>query len=152
MDGVAFADIVAVAVPPAARSPSAGANCSQGPASGPQPSFSSKAASRLRHPLVGPSSSRTPPSLNADGTQDDVALAVEGDKIAAIGPTAEILKKYPNADVYDGRGKALLPGLVNCHMHMSAVLSRGFNEDFGFPNSVRLAVSPGSLLQAKRPS
>ena len=90
--------------------------------------------------------------VNADATLDDVALAVEGDKIAAIGPTDEILERYPNADVYDGRGKAILPGLINCHQHMSAVLSRGFNEDFGFPNSVRLAVSPGSLLQAEESS
>ena len=87
--------------------------------------------------------------INPDSSQDDVALVVEGDKIAAIGPSAEILAKYPNADVYDGRGKALLPGLVNCHMHMSAVLSRGFNEDFGFPNSVQLKVNPGSLLQGE---
>ena len=86
---------------------------------------------------------------NADAVQDDVALAVEGDKIVAIGPTDEILKKYPQADVYDGRGKALFPGLINCHAHMAAVLSRGFNEDFGFPNSVRLAVSPNSLLQGE---
>jgi 5-methylthioadenosine/S-adenosylhomocysteine deaminase len=49
--------------------------------------------------------------------------------------------------VYDGRGKALFPGLVNCHAHMGAVLARGFNEDFGFPNSARLAVQPNSLLQ-----
>jgi len=76
-----------------------------------------------------------------------VALAVDGDRIAAIGPTDDVLQRYRGADVYDGRGKAILPGPVNCHMHMSAVLSRGFNEDFGFPNSVRLAVSPNSLLE-----
>src|SRR5206468_3866244 len=76
-----------------------------------------------------------------------VALAVEGGKIAAIGPTDTILGTYANADVYDGRGKALLPGLVNCHAHMAAVLARGFNEDFGFPNSARLAVQPASLLE-----
>ena len=85
--------------------------------------------------------------VNPDSTREDVALAVQGNTIAAIGPTDEVLKQYPNADVYDGRNKAILPGLVNCHMHMSAVLSRGFNEDFGFPNSVQLKVSPGSLLQ-----
>ncbi len=90
--------------------------------------------------------------VNADATQDDVALAVDGDKIAAIGQTDDILKKYPNADVYDGRGKAVLPGLINCHMHMAAVLARGFNEDFGFPNSVRLAVQPGSLLSDEEES
>src|SRR5262249_34329308 len=64
-----------------------------------------------------------------------------------IGATDQILKTYPNAEVYDGRGKALLPGLVNCHAHLAATLARGFNEDFGFPNSARLAVQPTSLLK-----
>ncbi len=85
--------------------------------------------------------------VNPDATRDDVALVVSGDRIAAIGPTDDMLQRYRGADVYDGRGKAILPGLVNCHMHMAAVLARGFNEDFGFPNSVRLAVSPTSLLE-----
>src|SRR5215208_7801144 len=87
--------------------------------------------------------------ITADAVQDDVALAVDGDKIVAIGPTDAILQTYRNADVYNGRGKALLPGLINCHAHMAAVLARGFNEDFGFPNSARLAVQPGSLLQGE---
>jgi len=87
--------------------------------------------------------------VNVDAVQDDVALAVEGDKIVAIGATDTVLRTYPNADVYDGRGKALLPGLINCHAHMAAVLARGFNEDFGFPNSARLAVQPTSLLQGE---
>jgi len=78
-----------------------------------------------------------------------VSLAVVGDKIAAIGPTDAVLKTYPDADVYDGRGKALLPGLINCHAHLAATLARGFNEDFGFPNSARLAIQPASLLQGE---
>ncbi len=53
---------------------------------------------------------------------------------------------YPRAAVYDGRGKALLPGLINCHAHLGATIARGFNEDFGFPNSYRLALEPESLL------
>lgn len=85
--------------------------------------------------------------VNVAAVQNDVALAVEADTIVAIGPTDTILGTYPNADVYDGRGKALLPGLVNCHAHMAAVLERGFNEDFGFPNSARLAVQPNTLPQ-----
>ena len=87
--------------------------------------------------------------VGVDAVQDDVALAVDGDKIVAIGPTEQVLETYPNADVYDGRGKALLPGLINCHAHMAAVLARGFNEDFGFPNSARLAVRPNSLLEGE---
>jgi 5-methylthioadenosine/S-adenosylhomocysteine deaminase len=87
--------------------------------------------------------------VNVDAVQDDVALAVQGDRIAAIGPTDAVLRSYPGADVYEGRGKALFPGLINCHAHMAAVLARGFNEDFGFPNSARLAVQPASLLQGE---
>jgi 5-methylthioadenosine/S-adenosylhomocysteine deaminase len=87
--------------------------------------------------------------VTVDAVHDEVALAVEGDTIAAIGATDEILRAYPRAEVYDGRGKALVPGLINCHAHMAAVLARGFNEDFGFPNSARLAVQPTSLLQGE---
>ena len=87
--------------------------------------------------------------INPDSVQEDVALAVQGDRIAAIGSTDAILKQYSNADVYNGRGKALVPGLVNCHAHLGAVLERGFNEDFGFPNSAKLAVRAGSLLQGE---
>ena len=84
--------------------------------------------------------------LNQDAVQNNVALAVQGDRIAAIGPTDQILQAYPQADVYDGRGKALVPGLINCHAHLGQTLARGFNEDFGFPNNYRLAVQPTSLL------
>jgi cytosine/adenosine deaminase-related metal-dependent hydrolase len=87
--------------------------------------------------------------INVDSVQDDVALAVQGDRIGAIGPTDAILKQYANADVYNGRGKAIIAGLINCHAHLGATLQRGFNEDFGFPNSAKLAVQPGSLLQGE---
>jgi len=87
--------------------------------------------------------------VNPDAVQNDVAVAVEGDRIVAIGPSEQVAKTYPNADVYDGRGKALVPGLINCHAHLAATLARGFNEDFGFPNSARLAVQPNSLLQGE---
>ena len=90
--------------------------------------------------------------VNVDSVLDDAALAVEGDRIAAIGPTDEVLKKYPNAEVYNGRGKAIVAGLVNCHAHLSATLQRGFNEDFGFPNSAKLPLQPSSLLQGEEAS
>ena len=80
--------------------------------------------------------------VNADAVQHDAALAVEGDRIVAIGPTETILETYPRGEVYDGRGKALLPGLINCHAHLAATLARGFNEDFGFPNSYHLDIRP----------
>jgi 5-methylthioadenosine/S-adenosylhomocysteine deaminase len=87
--------------------------------------------------------------INPDEVQRDAALAVQNDRIVSIGASADVLKQYPNADVYDGRGKALVPGLINCHAHLAATLARGFNEDFGFPNSAKLAVQPNSLLQGE---
>ncbi len=85
--------------------------------------------------------------VTVDLVRDDVALAVEGDRIAAIGPTDDIVRARPGAERIDGRGKALFPGLINCHAHLAATLERGFNEDFGFPNSARLAIRPASLLR-----
>src|SRR5213078_869676 len=87
--------------------------------------------------------------VTPDAVLEDAAVAVQADKIAAIGPTDSILRTYANAEIYEGRGKALVPGLINCHAHMAAVLERGFNEDFGFPNSARLSVRPASLLQGE---
>ena len=87
--------------------------------------------------------------VTVDNVRDDVALAVENDRIAAIGPTDEILRRYPGASVYEGRGKAIFPGLINCHAHLAQTLARGFNEDFGFPNSARLAIQPASLLRGE---
>lgn len=79
----------------------------------------------------------------------DVALSIRDGIIAAIGPTDEVLKKFTDAEVIDGRKKALLPGVVNCHAHLSATIARGFNEDFGFPNRAKLAVSPGTQLSSE---
>ncbi|MGQ4808335.1 Atrazine chlorohydrolase [Candidatus Entotheonellaceae bacterium PAL068K] len=76
----------------------------------------------------------------------DVALAVNGDTIAAIGPTDAVLQSYPNAEVYDGRGKALFPGLINCHAHLTATLNRGITEDFGFPPNLHLPAPAQSVL------
>ncbi len=84
--------------------------------------------------------------VTVDEVQHDVALAVQEGRIAAIGPTDAVLKSYPHAEIYDGRGKALFPGLINCHAHLGATIARGFNEDYGFPNSYKLAVQPSSLM------
>jgi cytosine/adenosine deaminase-related metal-dependent hydrolase len=77
---------------------------------------------------------------------EDAALAIQADRISAIGPTPQLLAQFPSAQIIEARGKALLPGLINCHAHLEATIARGFNEDFGFPNSARLSVQPASLL------
>lgn len=86
--------------------------------------------------------------ISGDQSIDDRCVAVVGDKIAAIGATDDLMRRYQNAEIYDGRGKAIMPGLVNCHAHLFQTLERGFNEDFGFPNNAGLKVRPYSLMSA----
>ena len=57
------------------------------------------------------------------------ALAVDGDRIAALGPTPELLARFPDAERVDGRRRAVLPGFANTHTHLSRVLARGIYED-----------------------
>ncbi len=49
----------------------------------------------------------------------DGAVAIRNGKIAAVGPTAEVLATHGNDDVptIDARGRCVLPGLVECHSH-----------------------------------
>ncbi len=79
-------------------------------------------------------------------TLRDTALAVSGDRIAAIGDSESLINQFPGAEVIDASRKAILPGLINCHAHLTATIAKGFNEDFGFPNSLQLPWSPAGIL------
>ena len=48
----------------------------------------------------------------------DGGVAIEGTRIAAVGSTAELREKYPEADFVDARGGVIMPGLVNAHTHI----------------------------------
>lgn len=53
----------------------------------------------------------------------NACVAVEGTRIASVG------QEHPRGEfdwVIDGQGKALLPGLVNCHTHVPMALLRGY--------------------------
>ena len=47
----------------------------------------------------------------------DGAVAVAGEKIAAVGSFEALSAKYPNADVIGGDDFLLIPGLINGHGH-----------------------------------
>ena len=61
----------------------------------------------------------------------DGALVIEKDKIQAIGKTKSIEKEYDQLarKVIDGKGKVVLPGLINSHGHLSMTLLRGYADD-----------------------
>ena len=76
----------------------------------------------------------------------DSALAVRGSEIVALGPTEPVVSQFRDAEVINGRGKAIFPGLVNCHTHLLATADRGILEDFGFPTTLRFPTTTRSLL------
>jgi 5-methylthioadenosine/S-adenosylhomocysteine deaminase len=45
------------------------------------------------------------------------AIAIDDNFIAAIGPSDEVMARFPNAEAVDGRGKLVMPGCANCHTH-----------------------------------
>jgi len=55
----------------------------------------------------------------------DASVVISSDRIADLGPAAAIASRYPNASVTDGKSKVVLPGLINCHTHLSMSLQKG---------------------------
>jgi 5-methylthioadenosine/S-adenosylhomocysteine deaminase len=64
-----------------------------------------------------------------DAVHYDSAIAIDGNRIAAIGPTKDILVRYPNAERIDGTNKMVMPGFANVHTHLTMTLARGIFED-----------------------
>src|ERR1700730_14078729 len=57
------------------------------------------------------------------------ALAIDGNRIAAVGKTAELTARHPEADRLPGRGMLALPGLIDAHAHADQSLLRGRTDD-----------------------
>jgi len=64
----------------------------------------------------------------------DAALAIEGNRIAALGPHEAVAGRFPDAERVDGRGRVLLPGFANIHTHLVMTLARGVFEDLSPPH------------------
>ena len=48
---------------------------------------------------------------------DDGAVAVEGDRIVAVGPRAEVEAQHTAARTIDAHRKVIMPGLIDAHGH-----------------------------------
>ncbi|HHO0367603.1 TPA: putative aminohydrolase SsnA [Morganella morganii] len=57
------------------------------------------------------------------GIREGVDIAIEGDKIAAVGNGLH--SRYPGAEVKEMNGKLVMPGIVCSHNHFYSGLSRG---------------------------
>ncbi len=61
------------------------------------------------------------------------ALYIEGDRIADIGKTSELEKKYPRVERLDAHGKLVMPGNIVAHTHFYGAFARGMSLPPGPP-------------------
>ncbi len=55
----------------------------------------------------------------------DSTVVVEGEKVSAIGKTAEMRNRFPDGDVVDCAGKLVMPGFICAHHHFYSTMARG---------------------------
>ena len=68
--------------------------------------------------------------VTRDATQPFIqggAVAFDGKQITAVGTTADLLVQFPNADIMDAKGRLVMPGFINAHMHYYSTFARGIN-------------------------
>ncbi len=56
---------------------------------------------------------------------EDGCVAIEHGVIAGVGKTDELQQMYPEARLIDARGRLIMPGLINPHMHLYSTFARG---------------------------
>ncbi len=70
----------------------------------------------------------------------DGAVAIRGGAIVAVAPTSELKSKYQPTETIDTRGCAVLPGLIDAHMHTPLAVVRGVAQDVS--NWMQMALAP----------
>lgn len=57
------------------------------------------------------------------------AIAIKDNRIAAVGKTGALLRQYSGDQVIDVKGKLIIPGLIDTHVHLAQALIRGCADD-----------------------
>ena len=77
---------------------------------------------------------------------DPGAVAVAGDRIVAVGPAKKLDSDFDPDTVIDAEGGAIIPGLINSHVHVSDILLRGAgSQDRGLYDWLLNVKMPGTL-------
>jgi len=62
----------------------------------------------------------------------DGAVAVDGGRVAAVGSTADLRRRFEARETIEARDQLVMPGLVNTHMHLFGAFARGLVNDLSF--------------------
>jgi imidazolonepropionase-like amidohydrolase len=80
------------------------------------------------------------------GALEDAAVAVEGSRIVAVGPAAELTANVPDAAVETYADATLMPGLVDAHAHLTLAGDRRTYEQMALdPDEMMALVSVRNL-------
>jgi 5-methylthioadenosine/S-adenosylhomocysteine deaminase len=81
-------------------------------------------------------------TMGPAGDLKNGAVAFADGEVLDVGPSAELVARFPNAKVVgDDRG-VVLPGLVNAHTHLSEALIPGMGEDLSLLEWLDAIVTP----------
>jgi len=80
----------------------------------------------------------------------DGAVVVEGNKISDVGKTSEIKKKHKIDVEIKCENKLVLPGFVDCHVHLAQALIRGCADDLSLVPWLRERVLPMQGTYSKK--
>lgn len=81
-------------------------------------------------------------TLQGDGVGyiPDGAVAIQGTRISAVGSTTDLMTRFQPKEMIDASGFAVLPGLIDAHMHTSWAVVRGVAQDVS--NWMQAALAP----------
>lgn len=80
------------------------------------------------------------------------AVLIEGSKVADLGPTKKLEKRYAKAkkQIIDGQNKVVMPGLINMHTHAAMTLLRGYADDMPLMDWLNKKIWPAEAKMKPR--
>ncbi|MGD9902326.1 MAG: amidohydrolase family protein [Vicinamibacterales bacterium] len=72
----------------------------------------------------------------------DGAVAIDAERIVAVGPSPAIAAAYRAQTTLDATGQVVLPGLINTHTHAPMVLYRGLADDLALMDWLEQYIFP----------
>ena len=64
-------------------------------------------------------------------------VLIQDSKIVEVGLTSDLQSRFPEAQFIDARGKLILPGMINTHMHLYSTFARGMDAKSKSPQNFR---------------
>jgi len=90
-------------------------------------------------------------TLDEKGSRfEDGAVAVTGDRIAAVGTRTEIESNFKASEIIDARNCIVMPGLVNCHTHAAMTCFRGIADDLKLDDWLNNFIFPAEARNVDR--